>query len=141
MKNKCNSSKRSCKNSTGSTLYKKYFDTVVVIESLFRTVIEFPPFPPVEIEFTKSGSGFFIDKYGLIISATHIVRDNSIFDEENNQYLLPEEIHVAVYNVNDTGKNKTFQAEFIGFDGAGDVAVLRIKSGLYNQNFFFCFNS
>ena len=113
-------------------VYEDKKDAVVYLESLFEFFINGDgPF-----QFLQTGTGFFIDKYGTLVTAAHLVRTFIEFNFENME-VIAKEIRIGVLNANGTGKNKVFFFKIIGFDGAGDIAVLKpsVKGSFYNQTF------
>lgn len=89
-----------------------------------------------------NGNGFFIKGHYLVTSAqlvllppslTSVVNRYPYFDPEDlelgkfkNQMIRASRILVTVNNVNGKKHGFVYQAELVGVDGAGDIAVLRI---------------
>lgn len=51
------------------------------------------------------------------------------FPVSNSPYTRVERIFVQVYNVNGTDQSFAYEADLVGFDGAGDTALLKINHG------------
>src|SRR3990167_2658508 len=82
-------------------------------------------------QFLSLGSGFFIKKH-YIVTAAHVVMYNDATGPRvpaapQAGFNRMEKIFVSVFNVNGCGKNYIYEADLIGVDGAGDVAVLKIS--------------
>lgn len=76
------------------------------------------------------GTGFFISADGVIATAGH----NLINTHRGDRM---DAIYCSVTNVNgQVGVNRVFQCTHVGVDGAGDVGVLRVSSGLSSQTYF-----
>lgn len=90
-----------------------------------------------------SGSGFFI-KGHYIIAPAHLVllppsltsvanrypllNQDQTLGQIKNQIVRASRILVTVFNVNGCGFSFIYEAKLVGVDGAGDIAILRIKS-------------
>lgn len=89
------------------------------------------------------GNGFFIKDHYIVAPAqlvllppslTSVVNRYPIFDPDNvqlgqikDQMIRASRILVSVFNVNNKGCSFIYEADLIGVDGAGDIAVLAIN--------------
>lgn len=89
------------------------------------------------------GNGFFIKGHYIVAPAhlvllppslTSVVNRFPFFDPSNlnlgvikNQLVRASRILVSVFNVNGKGHSFVYEADLVGVDGAGDIAVLRIN--------------
>lgn len=89
------------------------------------------------------GNGFFIKGHYIVAPAqlvlappsiTSVVNRYPILDPGNvalgrirDQMIRASRILVSVFNVNGKGHSFVYEAELVGVDGAGDIAVLRIN--------------
>lgn len=97
------------------------------------------------------GNGFFIKGHYIVAPAhlvllppslTSVVNRFPFFDPDNldlgqirDQSLAASRILVSVFNVNGKGHSFVYEADLVGVDGAGDIAVLRIN---YRKQWNFC---
>lgn len=94
------------------------------------------------VDIILEGNGFFIKGY-YIVTPAHLVlmppsltsvvnrypfidRNSLTLDRMKNQMVRASRILVSVFNVNGKGCSYVYEADLIGVDGAGDVAVLKI---------------
>lgn len=89
------------------------------------------------------GNGFFIKGHYIVAPAHLVLLPPSLtsvavrypFDGTNqvvngtmqNKYVRASRILVSVFNVNGKGHSFVYEADLVGVDGAGDIAVLRIN--------------
>lgn len=66
---------------------------------------------------STSGNGFFIKGHYIICPSILLF----------NKTKLPDRILVDISNVNNSGKSYSYEAELIGYDGAGNIGVLKIN--------------
>jgi S1-C subfamily serine protease len=86
----------------------------------------FLPGRPLQI-----GTGFFLTDDGYICTCAHVVLDSQSL-ESNSEFIdhSLSSIVVTVNTTDDNGKmsNPNYKATLVGFDGHGDVAVLKINT-------------
>lgn len=70
-----------------------------------------------ETNTTKKSNGFFIKGHYIICPSEVIFNDKK----------LTKKILVDISNVNNSGKSYSYETELIGYDGAGNIAVLKIN--------------
>lgn len=102
------------------------------------------PLSDNRIDLILNGNGFFFNESHQILApasrvlapatiSQHYVRypladkDQAITDSYKNEYIRASRILVTVFDVNNKGKSYVYEANLIGVDGAGDIAVLEIK--------------
>lgn len=89
------------------------------------------------------GNGFFIHGHYIVTSAQNVLMPPSLTSVANrypyfdaadlslgqmkDQMIRPSRILVSVFNVNGKGHSFVYEADLVGVDGAGDIAVLRIN--------------
>ena len=99
--------------------------------------------PNVRADVILEGNGFFIKGFNIIAPAHLVLLPPSLTSVANrfpalssgqndlgviqNQIVRASRILVSVYNVNGDGHSFVYEADLIGVDGAGDIAVLRIN--------------
>lgn len=104
-----------------------------------------PPGPNVRIDLAQLADGFFIKGHYIITTASAVLMPPSLTSVVNrypyfNQIDLTDEerriqntmvrasrILVTVHNVNGKGHSFVYEADLVGVDGAGNIAVLRIN--------------
>lgn len=102
-----------------------------------------PLAPNVRTDVFLNGNGFFIKGHYIIAPAhlvllppslTSVVNRYPLIDPSNtalgqikDQMVRASRILVSVFNVNGKGHSFIYEAELVGVDGAGDIAVLRIN--------------
>ncbi len=102
-----------------------------------------PLSPGNRADIILEGNGFFIKHHYIVTPAqlvllppslTSVVNRYPIFDMNNvqlgqikNQMIRASRILVSVFNVNGKGHSFIYEADLIGVDGAGDIAVLGIN--------------
>lgn len=110
-----------------------------------------PIAPGVRSDVILEGNGFFIKGHYIIAPAhlvllppslSSVVNRWPLFDSNNlslgnirNQLVRASRILVSVFNVNGEGHSFVYEADLIGVDGAGDIAVLKIN---YKRQWNFC---
>lgn len=111
------------------------------------------PEPNVRIDLSQSASGFFIKGHYIITTASAVLLPPSLTSVVNrypyfnpidlndpdrriqNSIVRASRILVTVYNVNNDGHSFVYEADLVGVDGAGNIAVLRIN---YRKPWNFC---
>lgn len=99
--------------------------------------------PNIRTDVILNGNGFFIKSHYIVTPAhlvllppslTSVVNRFPIFDVTNtalgnikNQMIRASRILVSVFNVNGKGHSFVYEADLVGVDGAGDIAVLKIN--------------
>jgi hypothetical protein len=88
------------------------------------------------------GNGFFIKGHYIVCPAQLVLMPPSLtsvalryplvdadvtFGQIKNQMVRASRILVSVFNVNNKGHSFIYEADLVGVDGAGDIAVLRIN--------------
>ncbi|CAH6420605.1 Hypothetical protein HVR_LOCUS1234 [uncultured virus] len=102
-----------------------------------------PLAPNVRDDVILEGNGFFIKGHYIVAPAhlvllppslTSIVNRFPLFDPGNvtlgnirNQLIRASRILISVFNVNGKGHSFVYEADLVGVDGAGDIAVLKIN--------------
>ena len=102
-----------------------------------------PLAPGVRSDVILEGNGFFIKGHYIVAPAhlvllppslTSVVNRYPFMDPSDldlgvmkNQLVRASRILVSVFNVNGQGHSFVYEADLVGVDGAGDIAVLRIN--------------
>ena len=102
-----------------------------------------PLAPNVRTDVILEGNGFFIKGHYIVAPAhlvllppslTSVVNRYPYLDPNDlslgkikNQQVRASRILVSVFNVNGKGHSFVYEADLVGVDGAGDIAVLRIN--------------
>lgn len=68
-----------------------------------------------------SGSGFFINPQGLLVTVAH-----NVYQVQTTGYQEAQRVHVFVTNWNGTGESRMVPATIVGADIAADVALLQV---------------
>lgn len=84
----------------GQDLYIKIYPTYDEVENSFTT------------EWKSSGTGFFIDKNGYLVTNYHVIDNGKVFE----------------IDVTKNGKTTSYEAEVISTDRQNDLAILKITS-------------
>lgn len=131
----------------------KYKDAVVEVHSEFiligasgdvETVNGLTPLAAnARADIILEGNGFFIKGHYIVAPAQLVLMPSSLTSVANryplldpedtalgtikNQMVRASRILVSVFNVNGKGHSFVYEADLIGVDGAGDIAVLRIN--------------
>ncbi len=103
-----------CKIVDGSTIYDKIKNSVVMIS----------------VDNKWQGTGFFVNNEGYICTAAHVISSTVDPEKETGALIPAKNVFVLVsptYNV--------YKCRVVGFDGAGDIGVLKIdENDPYNKN-------
>ncbi len=109
-----------------------------------------PLAPNSRMDYILEGNGFFIKGHYIIAPAQLVLLPPSLTSVVNryplaegsttlgtikNQMIQASRILVSVFNVNGKGCSYVYEAELVGVDGAGDIAVLKIN---YNKQWNAC---
>lgn len=102
-----------------------------------------PLAPGVRADVILEGNGFFIKGHYIVAPAHLVLLPPSLTSVANrfpyldagnrdlgvirNQVVRASRILVSVFNVNGKGHSFVYEADLVGVDGAGDIAVLRIN--------------
>lgn len=104
-----------------------------------------PAAPNARVDIAQLGDGFFIKGHYIITAASVVLMPPSLTSVVNrypfnnpielgvtgtriqNEMVRASRILVTVYNVNGCGHAFVYEADLVGVDGAGNVAVLRIN--------------
>lgn len=160
-KQKCCPSKCDCL--TPEEILCKYKDAAVTIHSEFILIGasgptdvvrgSTPSGPNTRIDISQSGNGFFIKGHYIITSASLVLMPPSLTSVVNrypffnpvdltdperriqNSMVRASRILVDVFNVNGSGHSFVYEADLVGVDGAGNIAVLKIN---YKKPWNFC---
>jgi len=144
---------KECKCYSPEELVCLYKDAVVEIQSEFILLGASGPSAPSgttplgvnsRADVFLEGNGFFIKGHYIIAPASLVLLPPSVtstatryplFDSSNtgvtgqmkNATIRASRILVSVFNVNGGGHSFVYEADLVGVDGAGDIAVLRIN--------------
>ena len=112
-----------------------------------------PPGGNVRIDILQDASGFFINGHYIITTASAVLMPPALTSVVNrypffnpvdltdperriqNTMVRASRILVTVHNVNGKGHSFVYEADLVGVDGAGNIAVLRIN---YKKQWNFC---
>jgi S1-C subfamily serine protease len=99
--------------------------------------------PNSRADIILNGSGFFIKGHFIVTTASTVLLPPSLTSVVNrypfldpmdttlgtirNEMVRASRILVSVFNVNNKGHSFVYEADLIGVDGAGDIALLRIN--------------
>lgn len=105
----------------------------------------------VRADVITEGNGFFIKGHYIVAPAHLVLLPPSLTSVANrfpffsssdldlgamkNQMVRASRILVSVFNVNNKGHSFVYEADLVGVDGAGDIAVLKIN---YNKQWNIC---
>lgn len=156
---------KQCECYSAEELACKFKDAVVNIQSEFILIGAsgpapedgvsgaLAPAPNVRIDVLQSAGGFFIKGHYIVTTASAVLMPPSLTsvvnrypyynpidltDEDRviqNEMVRASRILVSVYNVNGSGHSFVYEADLVGVDGAGNIAVLRIN---YRKAWNFC---
>ena len=102
----------SCQCMDGSQVFSKIKDAVVMIS----------------VDSRWQGTGFFINKQGYICTAAHVI--TNVKDKKTGTLEPAQNIYVLV-----SPSYQVYKCRIVGFDGAGDIGVLKIdEKDPYNQS-------
>lgn len=104
-----------------------------------------PLLPNTRADIVLEGNGFFIEQHYIITPAHLVLLPPSLtsvanrypfvhpqaFNEQtriSNLMIRASRILITVLNVNNKKHSFVYEAELVGVDGAGDIAILRIKT-------------
>jgi len=100
---------------TAGEIYKEYGPSVVHIKSVFTTARrDFFGFVIPEQQSEADGSGFIVDKSGIIVTNAHVVQGSNATASRITVFL---------------SDNEEVQAKLLGTDPGTDLAVLKIDPG------------
>jgi len=144
-----------CNCLTAENIICMFKDSIVEIHSEFVLLGEIngvpvtsatggtPLYPGYRSDIILEGNGFFIKGHYIVApshlvllppSLTSVVNRFPLFDpndttlgEIKNQMIRPSRILVSIFNVNGLGTSYVYEADLVGVDGAGDIAVLFIN--------------
>ena len=134
------------------TLACKFKDAVVEVHSEFILLGKDAPAVPsgstqlekdVRFDVVLEGNGFFIKGHYIVAPAQLVLLPPSLTSVANrypylnssdldlgvmkSQLVRASRILISVFNVNGKGKSFVYEADLVGVDGAGDIAVLKIN--------------